>query len=203
MIKINPTLKNHKLIIKNLRTKKIKMKPIHLSIFPLLLLLLPLFANAQTVSINEFYRKYKHADAEKVALSVPGWIVRMGIGIAKSQAEDQEEKDALKVLKKVGKVRVLTFEDANPVMDKDLDRLMKGLRRERFEDLIMVREQATKVHIMMRERREKIKNLLILVNEEDTFTMVSLKTKVKYDEIEELINKAIQEDEEGGVEVKL
>jgi hypothetical protein len=179
------------------------MKPIHFSITSLLLLLLPLFANAQTVSINEFYRKYKHADAEKVAVSVPGWIVRMGIGIAKSQAEDQEEKDALKVLRKVGKVRVLTFEDSNPIRDKDLDRLMKGVRRERFEDLVMVREHATKVHIMMRERREKIKNLLILVNEEDTFTMVSLKTKVKYDEIEELINKAIQEDEEGGVEVKL
>ncbi len=179
------------------------MKPIHLSIIPLLLLLLPLFANAQTVSINEFYRKYKHADAEKVAVSLPGWVVKLGIGIAKSQVEDQEDKDVLNALRKVGKIRVLTFEDANPVLDKDLDRLMKGVRRERFEDLIMVREQATKVHIMMRERREKIKNLLILVNEEDTFTMLSLKTKVKYDEIEEFINKAIQEDEEGGVEVKL
>lgn len=177
------------------------MKPIHFSIIALFLL--PLFANAQTVSINEFYRKYKHADEEKVAVSLPGWLVKLGLGIAKTQVEDQEDKDVISALKKVGKIRVLTFENANPIQDKDLDRLMRGVRRERFEDLIMVREEATKVNIMMREKREKVRNLLILVNEEDTFTMLSLKTKIKYDEIEEFINKAIQEDEEGGVEVKL
>lgn len=177
------------------------MKPIHLSIIPLLLL--PLFASAQTVSINEFYRKYKHADEENVSITVPGWLVRMGVGIAKTQAETQEEKDVMNVAKKIRKVRVLTFEETNPVATKDLDRLMKGVRREKFEDLIMVRDQETKVHIMLREKRDKVKNLLILVNEENDFTMVSLKTKVKYDEIEQLINKAIQEDEEGGIEVKL
>lgn len=177
------------------------MKPIHLSIIALLLL--PLFATAQTVSINEFYRKYKHADAEKVAVSLPGWLVKLGIGIAKTQVKDREEKEILNALKKVGKVRVITFENANPIQEKDLDRLINGVRRERFEDLIMVREKQTKVNIMMREKRKMVRNLLILVNEEDTFTMVSLKTKLKYDEIEEFINKAIQEDEEGGVEVKL
>ena len=50
--------------------------------------------------------------------------------------------------------------------------------------------------------KDQVKNLLILVREESSFTMVSLKTQVKFDEIQELINQAI-EGGEGSVEVKL
>ncbi|MBK8492379.1 MAG: DUF4252 domain-containing protein [Saprospirales bacterium] len=176
------------------------MKPIHFSIT--LLLLLPLLLPAQTVSINEFYRKYKNVEEENVHVTLPGWVVKLGVGIAKTQVDDQEEKEAINLAKKIRKLRVLTFEEANPVAQKDLDRLMKGVRKENFEDLIMVKEENTKVHLMMREKKEQVKNLLILVSEEDTFTMVSMKTKLRYDQIEEFINKALKDDE-GNIEVKL
>ena len=165
--------------------------------------LLPFLMTAQTVSINEFYRKYKVSDEENTHLTLPGWVVKLGVGIAKGQAEDKDEKQALAMGKKIGKVRILTFEDSNPVSKKDLDRLTEGVRKERFEDLVMVRDEGTNVHLMIREKREKIKNLLILVNEEDSFTMVSLKSKLKYEEIQDLINKAINDDEGESVEVKL
>ena len=167
------------------------------------LTLLPLILAAQTVSINEFYRKYKVSDEENTHLTLPGWVVKLGVGIAKGQAEDKDEKQALAMGKKIGKVRILTFEDSNPVSKKDLERLTEGVRKERFEDLVMVRDEGTNVHLMIREKREKIKNLLILVNEEDSFTMVSLKSKLKYEEIQDLINKAINDDEGEPVEVKL
>lgn len=167
-----------------------------------LITLLPFLAASQTVSINEFYRKYKNSDQENVHLSLPGWVVKLGVGIAKGSVDDEEDKEALKVAKKVGKVRILTFEDSNPVAKKDLDRLTERVRKERFEDLVMVRDEGTNVKIMIREKGEMVKNLLILVSEEDSFTMVSLKTKVKYDQIEELINDSIGDDEKP-VEVKL
>ena len=165
--------------------------------------LLPFLMTAQTVSINEFYRKYKASDEENTHMTLPGWVVKLGVGIAKGQAEGKDEKQALAMGKKIGKVRILTFEDSNPVSKKDLDRLTEGVRKERFEDLVMVRDEGTNVHLMIREKREKIKNLLILVNEEDSFTMVSLKSKLKYEEIQDLINKAINDDDGEPVEVKL
>jgi len=170
------------------------------SIFIAIITLLPFLAASQTVSINEFYRKYKNSDAENTHLSLPGWLVKLGVGIAKADA-DEEDKEALDLVKKVGKVRILTFEDSNPVSRKDLDRLTERVRRENFEDLVMVRDKGANVKIMIREKGELVKNVLILVSETDSFTMVSLKTRVKYDQIEDLINESI--DEEGSVEVKL
>ncbi|MBK7335933.1 MAG: DUF4252 domain-containing protein [Saprospirales bacterium] len=164
--------------------------------------LLPFLVSAQTISINEFYRKYKQSNDENTHLTVPGWVVKLGVGIAKTQAENEEEKKLFNLGKKIGKLRVLAFEDSNPVSKKDLDRLREGVRKERFEDLVMVREEGTHVNLMIREKKEKIKNLLILVSEEDSFTLVSLKTKLKYEEIEEFINKAISEDG-APLEVKL
>jgi type IV secretory pathway ATPase VirB11/archaellum biosynthesis ATPase len=176
------------------------MKPIHFTLA--LLVLLPFLLPAQTVSINEFYRKYKNSGEENTHLTLPGWVVRLGVGIAKTQVEDNTEKDALKLAKKIGKMRVLTFEESNPVTDKDRERLLKGVRRENFEDLIMVREEGTHVHIMMREKKDRIKNLLILVNEEDTFTMVSLKARLHYDDLNDFLQ-TVMDEEAGGVQVKL
>jgi len=174
------------------------MKTILLS----LVLTLPFLLQAQTVSINEFYRKYKNINEENVHVSLPGWIVKLGASIAKTQVEEDMEKQAIDLAKKIKKLRVLTFEESNPVAPKDLERLIKKVRRENFEDLILVREKDTKVNLMIREKRDIVKNLLILVSEDDSFTMVSMKTKFKYDEIEAFINEAINE--EGGImEVKL
>ena len=89
--------------------------------------LLPFLMTAQTVSINEFYRKYKASDEENTHMTLPGWVVKLGVGIAKGQAEGKDEKQALAMGKKIGKVRILTFEDSNPVSKKDLDRLTEGV----------------------------------------------------------------------------
>ena len=167
------------------------------------IMILPFLAISQTVSINEFYRKYKASDEENTHLTLPGWVVKLGVGIAKMETDDEEDKQFLKAARKVKKLRVLTFEDSNPVDKKDLDRLTEGVRKERFEDLVLVRDEGTNVRLMIREKREKIKNLLILVSEDDSFTLVSLKTKIRYNEIEDLINKAMEKDDGDAVEVDL
>ena len=41
---------------------------------------------------------------------------------------------------------------------------------------------------MGREKKDKLKNLLILVSSEDTFVMMSMKTKIKIKDLNSLIN---------------
>ena len=54
-------------------------------------------------------------------------------------------------------------------------------RRDKFEDIIMVKEAGgANVNIMMRGNSKKIKNLLILVKDEGEFVMLSMKTNLKY-----------------------
>ena len=82
----------------------------------------------------------------------------------------------------------MVSEDYNPVKKDDFRNLVKNVRTTAYEDLISVRSEDADVQIMINEKGDKIKGLLILVSEEDTFVLLHLKTKLKYKDI----NKAIK-----------
>ena len=159
----------------------------------LFLLLLPLTAGAQTKSINQFYRKYKHSE-EVFNITVPGWLIKLGAGIAKSQAETPEERAAFQMVKKFKKLKFMVMEDDNLVTPRDYNRLISGVQSESFEELLSVRSDGARINFYIRDKQETIKNMLILVHEADSFIMVSAKTKLKLEEIADLVNQALDGD---------
>ncbi len=158
------------------------------------ILMLPLAMNSQSRSINRFYNTYKHHEDVR-NVSIPGWLIRLGATIAKSHVDEPEAKAALKLAKKVKKLKLLVMENVNPVDKKDLDRLYaEATSREGFEDMVFVKEGNTRVNMLIRTKKDDIiRNLLILVSEENEFVMVSLKTKLKMEDLNELL-RAIQDD---------
>lgn len=181
--------------------------PLKTTIMKKLLLLLslafiiPIFSDAQTQSLNKFYRKYKRGK-ESVNFTLPGFVFKLGAAIGKNHVETEAEKEAVKLAKGIKKMRLLVIEDFNPVTTKDYNKLIKGVNNEGLEEMITVRTEGTRVNLLMREKKEKIKNLLILVSSEDTFVMVSAKTKLKLEQIVEVVNQAIDESEKEEVEEK-
>ena len=158
-------------------------------------LLVPVFTQAQTQSLNKFYRKYKRGK-ESVNFTLPGFVFKLGAAIGKNHVEGEAQKEAVKLAKGIKKMRLLVIEEYNPVTNADYSDLIQGLNQEGIEEMITVRTDGTRVNLMMREKKEKIKNLLILVSSEDTFVMVSAKTKLKLDQIVEVVNQAMHEMEE-------
>ena len=134
-------------------------------------------------SINQFYNKYKF-DEGVTKVSLPGWLIRIGTGIAKNHVDSEEEKAALDLAKHIRKMKVLVMEEGNSVDPKDLKKMInKANTKHNFSDLIKVRSADTNVNIMIREKKDKIKNMLIVVDEEDEFVMLSLKTSLKIDDL--------------------
>ena len=142
---------------------------------------------AQTPGINYFYHTYKrHEDARK--FSIPGWVFRLGSTIAQKHVDGEGEKEAIKMAKKIKKLRLLVMEDANPVSKDDLNRMLSRAKgKEGFEDLLVVSSEGTKINMLVRSKGETIKNLLILVSEEDQFVMVSLKSKLKISDLNKVL----------------
>jgi len=136
---------------------------------------LPAFSQSQ--SIRNFYRKYKRTE-NTVNFNAPGWLIRLGASIAMNHVDDPEEREALRLAKKVRKGRILIMEDRNHIDPADLDEFINDVRDENFEDLIRVRDGNETVQILIREDNDVIRNLLILVYEEDSFIMLALKTKM-------------------------
>ncbi|MEM1321052.1 MAG: DUF4252 domain-containing protein [Bacteroidota bacterium] len=158
------------------------------------LLLLSTAVLAQTRSINRFYNTYKHQE-EVRNFALPGWLIRLGATIAKKHVDEPEAKAALQMAKKVKKLKLLVMENGNPVQQQDLERLYTEARsREGFEDMVFVREGNTRVNMLIRTKKDDIiRNLLIMVSEEDQFVMVSLKTKLKIEDLNQLLY-SIQKD---------
>ncbi|MEO1514950.1 MAG: DUF4252 domain-containing protein [Bacteroidota bacterium] len=167
--------------------------------------LLPALVSAQSPSINKFYRQNKFEEGVR-KVKLPGWLIRLGsrIGAGQIDEADQEAREALKMARRVRKMRMLYGEEGNPIDQRKVDKLIRNVRKkDNFQDLIYVRdEEGTKVNLLIRTNGagDLIRNLLILVQSEDEFVMVGLKTKLSIKDINTLIQNL---PEEADIKVKV
>ena len=95
----------------------------------------------------------------------------------------------MNLLKKVNKLKLLVTSENSPVKSAKISGLFSQLRDDSFEDLIMVKEDDTMVNVMVRggDNDEKIKNLFVLVREPEEIVMLSMKTNIKMEEVNDLL----------------
>lgn len=139
----------------------------------------------------QFYQSQKRKKGV-TNFKLPGWAVWTGAGIAKVFVKEPQAKAALKLARKAGKIRFMTTEEAGLISNQDLSKFVGELKQNGYEDLIHVRESNTLVSIMARDKKDKLRNLLVLVNEEDTFVFFDIKSRLKYEEIGDLIEYLIE-----------
>lgn len=146
-------------------------------------LLMALLMACQSLSAQDhrLYWKYKDYDGA-LAISLPRWA--MGFG-----SLFLDKKEDRKLLRKVHKVRVLVFQEENPIAEKDIKKFMRKAERRGLDELITVRSGKTRVHILAKERRNAIRKAVIFFSSEDGSGLVTLKGKFRFKDI----NKAIQQ----------
>ncbi len=145
----------------------------------LLVLLFSTQMQAQSKSVNSFYKKYKK-EAEARNIKLNSFI----IDISRSFMDDETSD----LLKKFSKVQLLVIEDAKIVNPSDLTSLMKSVKKEKFEDLINVRDGLSRVQILVRDSKKGITDLLLVVQdqEDDDFVLLSIQGLFKYEDLKEL-----------------
>ena len=119
---------------------------------------------------------------------MPGWLVWVGGGIAQGLVQDPEAKAGLRLARKVKKLRFMATEDYNPITTAEVSDFVNNIRSAGYEDLLQVKEGGSTVHILSREKKEKLKNLVILVNDEEEFVFMDMKSRLKYEDLSELVN---------------
>jgi len=170
-------------------------------IIALMLLTATMVVHAQNRAIRTFYKQYQRSE-NVTKMAIPGFVIRMGGGIAKGILKNNEDfaeqKDALKLIPCIRGLRLLTIED-QPVSKEKNSTLVRTLKAGKFEELLAVRADGSTVHIMMREKIKKrknkkiIKGLFILVNDGSQFTMVNLKTKIKPKHLDQMVQLIIDQ----------
>ena len=144
----------------------------------LLSLLAVQFASAQDAGL---YWKYKDYDGA-IAVTVPRFAVHIGSWFL-------EERADRKFVQKLGKVRVLLFEDGSPVTERDNRRFARKAKRRGLEELIVVRDGQTHIRVMAKERNngKGIRKVVVFVNSPEGFALVSVRGRLRYDDLSRIL----------------
>lgn len=144
----------------------------------IVLLYVPIASFAQSKAIEDFYNHYKgQEDISRVELKG---------GILNLVAKFTDESDADEIIRKVTKLRVLDIDRGKLVSKSDLNRLEKAVKKDRFEDLMQIRDEGDDIHILIREQEGAVTDILVLIYGDDGFTMLSLEGKMRFKDIQNL-----------------
>ena len=147
-------------------------------IWSALLTLGPLFAFAQPKPIAQFYEKYKQRE-NVTDVKLQGWLLE----IATNFADDEQ---AQKLLDKITYLRVLVMEEGNLVSPGEYKSLLKDIRQSSFEELLKIREGQQDIGFYIREKGDTITDVLLLVNGQDEFVLLSLEGLFKFSDLNDL-----------------
>ena len=139
---------------------------------------LPLLSTAQNKEIKKFYDKYRSLDNVQ-DIKLQGWVLKLA-----STFTDEEEAE--KILKKITQLRVMIMEDGNLVSPQEYNNLVRSVKKDRFEELIKIKEEGQDIEFMIREENDAITDVLIMVSSPDQFVLLSLEGKLKFSDLNDL-----------------
>ncbi len=136
------------------------------------------YSFAQSKNIQNFYNKYA-AYENATDINVQGWVLKLASAFS-------EDEKAQKTLDKITQLRILIMEDENLVSYDDRKKLMRSLKKDKFEEFLQVRDGGDKVDFFLREEGDQITNILMVVNGKDGFVLLSLEGLLNLEDIKDL-----------------
>ena len=176
------------------------------TLFFVVLLLAPAILMSQNPNkeINKIYRSVERGE-DVVKIGIPGFLARSAFNIARviekqnnkkearetgyyDDSEDLTMKELKPFVKAIKGVKILVVENENEIPMKQVKKSLKKLKSNQIvENLVQVKSDGSDVNIMVAEKRGKIKNLIIMVTEDEELIMLNLKMKMKTDKLNDLI----------------
>ncbi len=154
----------------------------YLSIILLAIFGLSLNASAQDDAISKYFNQY--VDDEKFSVVyISSKMFEMLGKLDIDELEDKETEVVLEVVKDMRGLRVLTTEH-NAM--KVYNEAIKTINTKGYDQLMTVRTEDEKVQFLVKEDDDVIRELLLLVGEEDEFVMVSFIGNIHLNKISKL-----------------
>lgn len=133
---------------------------------------------AQADPIRAFVNKYKELE-EAENINLGGFVLTLAAGFT-------DDEEAAQLLKKVSHLRILTIDQADLVSPTDLLGLRQSLQAKDFEDLMYIRDGLDHIDILVRETPKAITDVVLLIREPESFTLISLEGWLRYEDLREL-----------------
>lgn len=139
---------------------------------------------AQHQAVKDFYRDYKqHNDVHHINLD--GGIFKLVSWIASWDQTDEEAEAISRITKNLKGIDIVVVPKyLKP--EKDLQVVRKSLKRDRFDELMSIREASSMIHFYAQGQENEVRDMVIFVDEEDEFVILSLKGSLNLDDMKYL-----------------
>ena len=135
-------------------------------------------------SVNAIFRQYKHSGDEHIHFIVPGAIFKIGSLFGRDRAERR-------LIRSVHSMRILVIEGGSPVTSGEMQHMIRRAENAGVEPLIEVRDGSdTQFAIAAKEKRGKIRRLLVTFRDGDEFVLIRMKGRIRIEDVNQLIQKA-------------
>lgn len=147
-------------------------------IFTLLLLFVCHLSYAQSIdSLFKEFGNEKNADCIKVS----SFMMSLGKMFA---GHDK----GTEIVGKIKSMRVLDLEDCPTDVKERFHKKVKRLNLDGYDELMRVNDEGEKVHILMKTKKETIRELLFVCTGKEDCTLVQINGKFTKDDIDRLVN---------------
>jgi len=147
------------------------------------LLLLGQAGFSQSQAVENFHNKYKD-NGKYISVRIDGGILNILSGI---ETNDEEAREMLEAMTKIDAINVHSIDrDEDEFAESDITKFKKDVQKEKYDELMIVRDGDTDVDFLVKEKKGKISDLLLVVDEPDEFTIVSISGEIDLKTIAEI-----------------
>ncbi len=141
---------------------------------------------AQTDAIVDFQNKYRET-GKYFNLRLEGGLLKI---LSDVETDDPDSRDLVKLIKGIEAIDVNSIckSEAN-FHEKDYSDLLKKIRKEKFEDLMVVNDRDGKINFLIKENHGKVSDLVLLVNHPDEFLVMNISGNIDLHAISRLSEK--------------
>ena len=126
---------------------------------------------AQTNAINDFQDKY-HNSGKYFSLRIEGGLLR---AIGSLDTDDPDTDEVLNLLKGITAIDIHSIcKSETHFSGSDYNDMMRKIKNDKFEDLMVVNDSDSRINFMIRESRGRVSDLVMLVNDSDEFLVMNI-----------------------------
>jgi hypothetical protein len=138
-------------------------------------LFIPLFAQAQTASIDRIFNTYS-ANENFSYVNISGQMLRL----LSSQSDDNESE----LLSRLNRIRILSSSDLiDATITAAFSDLNNSLMTHDYEELMEIRDAGSHFRFLMKGDDEMIEQLILIGHDTDSHVLISIEGRIKLSEL--------------------
>lgn len=154
----------------------------------MVILLVPVLVQAQEDAIERFYAKYMDDERfSRVYISPKMMQMAGGFLNSNSVEGDEDAEELFSLISKVKGIRILSGEQVNGL--SMFDEAIGLLNRNKYEELMDIKNKGSSLKFMVREEGGRIKELLMVSGANTEFTLMSMLGDFTYQDLNMLSEK--------------